>query len=505
LTVKVTTRLWLPANLVRIGVASSALAANRTGFVHLRDMATTAKSFIDAPATHTRRPEAVQDESIAAKKRLKRDEDGIGYREEAKDCVRESSTQCAETGDMPLPNHPTDDLEDVKKLLVEGRAHLSANRNSQAHNRHLFRRGLFLAPMVRIGSLPTRLLSLQYGADLVWSPEIVDRAIIGCDRTVNQETGLIAYSREGKHIFTTHPIERDRLIFQLGSSSPEWAYKAIKFITMEDDVAGVDLNCGCPKSFSTIGGMGAQLLSTPELLCDILRAMRLAAPPHVSVTCKIRLLPTKEETQALVRMIIDTGCIDALTVHCRTKTMRPREPALPHRLKEVKDVLDQMTEGRLPLIVNGDAWDYAEAQKLMETTCVDAVMMARGPEGNPSCFRKEGVLDVADIVGPAWARFAVAFENQYGNTKYCLQSMAIKPSSSVVPNAPPLQSKNKTNWTKAKLVELRSSISRAKSVEEMAVLYGIDVEETRRTPVAELLREVKKGLEKKEESVRVKD
>lgn len=47
-----------------------------------------------------------------------------------------------------------------------------------------YRGKLVLAPMVRTGTLPTRLLSLYYGAGLVWSPEIVDKAIIGAERTV---------------------------------------------------------------------------------------------------------------------------------------------------------------------------------------------------------------------------------------------------------------------------------------------------------------------------------
>ena len=50
-----------------------------------------------------------------------------------------------------------------------------------------FSKGLWLAPMVRIGTLPTRLISLEHGADLVWGPEIVDRAIIGTQRIVNGE------------------------------------------------------------------------------------------------------------------------------------------------------------------------------------------------------------------------------------------------------------------------------------------------------------------------------
>jgi tRNA-dihydrouridine synthase 2 len=34
-----------------------------------------------------------------------------------------------------------------------------------------------------------RLLSLYYGAGLVWSPEVVDRAIIGSERVVDRKLG----------------------------------------------------------------------------------------------------------------------------------------------------------------------------------------------------------------------------------------------------------------------------------------------------------------------------
>jgi tRNA-dihydrouridine synthase 2 len=35
-------------------------------------------------------------------------------------------------------------------------------------------------------------------------------------------------------------------------------------------VAAIDINMGCPKSFSLSGGMGAALLSKPELVHDVL-------------------------------------------------------------------------------------------------------------------------------------------------------------------------------------------------------------------------------------------
>jgi tRNA-dihydrouridine synthase 2 len=48
-----------------------------------------------------------------------------------------------------------------------------------------FKNKRMLAPMVRVGTLPMRLLSLKYGADLVWSPEIIDRRLIKSERIIN--------------------------------------------------------------------------------------------------------------------------------------------------------------------------------------------------------------------------------------------------------------------------------------------------------------------------------
>lgn len=45
---------------------------------------------------------------------------------------------------------------------------------------------LILAPMVRIGTLPMRLLALEYGADIVYTEELIDWKLI---RSVRQENG----------------------------------------------------------------------------------------------------------------------------------------------------------------------------------------------------------------------------------------------------------------------------------------------------------------------------
>ena len=41
------------------------------------------------------------------------------------------------------------------------------------------------APMVRISHLPFRLLALKYGADIIYTDEIIDYKLVGCKRYVN--------------------------------------------------------------------------------------------------------------------------------------------------------------------------------------------------------------------------------------------------------------------------------------------------------------------------------
>ncbi|KAJ2615376.1 tRNA-dihydrouridine synthase 2 [Coemansia sp. RSA 1365] len=275
-----------------------------------------------------------------------------------------------------------------------------------------YRNGFFLAPMVRVGTLPLRLLSLRYGADLVWTNETIDKKIIGSERVVDEKTGVVAFIKGGKDAFTTHPDEKHKVIFQLGTADPTLALAAAKVV--EQDVAGIDLNCGCPKKFSIQGGMGAALLKKPDQLCAILDILvkNISKP----VTCKIRVFDDEEETLTLVRRIAATG-IAALTVHCRTRDMRPRDKAMWHRLNSIVDEL-----APLPVILNGDVFLYDDVQRARESTGATSVMTARGAAANPSIFRAEGTLPALDVA-VEYVKSAVRLSNCFGNTKYTILQM----------------------------------------------------------------------------------
>jgi tRNA-dihydrouridine synthase 2 len=136
--------------------------------------------------------------------------------------------------------------------------------------------------------------------------------------------------------------------------------------TVMHDVSGIDLNCGCPKPFSTHGGMGAALLTNPDLLCSILTALRSAMPPEITVSAKIRLLPSQEETLKLVERVVGTG-ISALTVHCRTRNMRDRDRALVGRLREIVEFVEGMGRG-VAVVENGDCVGWEDAKRVRHVT-----------------------------------------------------------------------------------------------------------------------------------------
>lgn len=52
-------------------------------------------------------------------------------------------------------------------------------------NRLDYRNKLILAPMVRVGTLPIRLLALRYGADIVYTEELIDWKLLKTTRRVN--------------------------------------------------------------------------------------------------------------------------------------------------------------------------------------------------------------------------------------------------------------------------------------------------------------------------------
>ncbi|TDL19410.1 FMN-linked oxidoreductase [Rickenella mellea] len=341
-----------------------------------------------------------------------------------------------------MSRHPTPPLSPrpVKRQKVD---HLTSED---------FKNGIMLAPMVRSGSLPTRLFALKHGASLVWSPEIVDKAILHSERVVDPNTGVVSYNGKSGPMFMTHPIEKPYLIYQIGSANPDLAVQAAK--TMQQDVSGIDLNCGCPKPFSTHAGMGAALLTNPDLLCSILTALREAMPPEITVTAKIRLLQSQEDTLKLVERIVNTG-VAAITIHCRTRNMRPRERALIERLREIVHFVEGLGKG-IAVIENGDCVGLNDVVRMRGITGAHSFMVATAAESNPTCFSRTPLVDLEQSLIPHYIRLGSYLGNIWPSTKFC--AMSFKGSHK--------------SLSKADRKDVRDILSHAKSYVDVDGLLG---------------------------------
>jgi tRNA-dihydrouridine synthase 2 len=297
-----------------------------------------------------------------------------------------------------------------------------------------YRGKVVLAPMVRSGELPSRLLALKYGADLVWGPETVDRAMIGTEEKVNPRTGCIEWTRNSNSnpasklppkeavIYRIDPQrESSQLIYQIGTSNPDLAVQAATLVAPY--VRGIDVNAGCPKPFSTSGGMGAALLRTPDLLCKILTALvtKVGTPHEIGISVKIRLLETPEATSSLVNKLCMTG-ITGLTIHCRTTPMRPRERAIREQLKMIGDIC--RSHG-VACLMNGDVTSREEGLALAQEYGIDGAMIATAAESNSSVFRSKeaGGLAPWQEVVKEYLQLAMSVENKWTNTKFLLSQL----------------------------------------------------------------------------------
>ena len=272
-------------------------------------------------------------------------------------------------------------------------------------------------------------------------PETIDRAIIGSTRRLNPHTNTLEWSRlptskiKNPHLdpdnresvlYRIHPaLEKGKLIYQMGTANPELAVQAAKMVAA--DVAGIDVNSGCPKPFSTAGGMGAALLKTPDLLCSILTSLveEVGKPYEIGISVKIRILDNPEDTRALVERLVKTG-ITGLTVHCRTTPMRPRERAIRGQLRMVGDIC---RAAGVACVMNGDVTSRTEALALIKEFEVDGAMIATEAEKNPSCFRSDAEGGPHEwktnwkTVVAEYMKLALLVENRWGNTKYLLGQM----------------------------------------------------------------------------------
>uniref|UniRef100_A0A0P4WMN5 DUS-like FMN-binding domain-containing protein n=1 Tax=Scylla olivacea TaxID=85551 RepID=A0A0P4WMN5_SCYOL len=307
----------------------------------------------------------------------------------------------------------------VTELLVRTAWHHLASSTIKVQKCNMsdqYRGKVIVAPMVRVCTLPFRLLTVDYGTDLVYTEETVDYKMLRSIKRQNDVLGTVDFidKSDGTVFFRTCERERSKVIFQIGTNDAQRALKVGKMV--EPYVAGLDVNMGCPKEFSLKGGMGAALLTQPDKIKSILTT--LVQGLTIPVTCKIRILDSLPETLELCKLIEECG-VAAIGVHGRTRQERPRHPNHNDVIREIAKVLT------IPVIANGGSREISrhdDIKKFQQDTGASSVMIARAAMWNCSILRPEGFLPL-DTVIEQYLRYCIQYDNPFTYSKYTVQNM----------------------------------------------------------------------------------
>lgn len=225
---------------------------------------------------------------------------------------------------------------------------------------------VFLAPMAGITDMPFRLLCRQEGCALVYSEMVSAKGIY--------------YNNENtKDMLKTHINERPIALQLFGSDPKILSDMAKKIENYPIDI--IDINMGCPAPKIIKNGEGCALMKNPKLIGDIIKSV--SSSISKPLTIKIRKGFDDNSTNAVeISKIAEENGAAAISVHGRTREQYYSGTADWDIISQVKQAVS------IPVIGNGDIDSPQKAKRMLEQTGCDALMIARGAQGNPWIFKR---------------------------------------------------------------------------------------------------------------------
>ncbi|GAB1538362.1 hypothetical protein NUACC21_10210 [Scytonema sp. NUACC21] len=147
------------------------------------------------------------------------------------------------------------------------------------------------------------------------------------------------------------------------------------------NIAGVDLNMGCPAPRIYRKQVGGGLLLFPEKVDRILGELRQAVNDR-PLTVKMRIGFDNTDTFYSILDIINRHSIDLLSLHGRTvKDMY-------HGSVKYDLIAEAVRRLNCPVLANGNIYSATKAQEVLSQTGAAGVMVGRWAIGNPWIFNQ---------------------------------------------------------------------------------------------------------------------
>ncbi|MBK1882250.1 tRNA-dihydrouridine synthase family protein [Luteolibacter pohnpeiensis] len=146
----------------------------------------------------------------------------------------------------------------------------------------------------------------------------------------------------------------------------------------ELNIAGIDLNLGCPAPIVCRKDAGGGLLRNPENVDRLIGELRAAIPGRFTVKTRVGY-ETPDEFEGLLE-IFRRHAIDCLSIHGRTVKERYQTPVHPDCIRAAVATMP------CPVIANGNVVDVPTGLAYLQQTNAAGLMIGRGAIRNPWIF-----------------------------------------------------------------------------------------------------------------------
>ncbi|MCH7742673.1 MAG: tRNA dihydrouridine synthase DusB [Proteobacteria bacterium] len=220
---------------------------------------------------------------------------------------------------------------------------------------------VIVAPMAGVTDQPFRNYCRQFGADWVVSEMVTsDARLWGTAKSAHR----LRFNGEAE----------PRWVQIAGAEPAMMAIAAARNVDLGAQI--IDINMGCPAKKVCRKAAGSALLRDEILVGSILEAVVRAV--DAPVTLKIRLGWSREEMNAVKIARIAESCgVQLLTVHGRTRQCRFAREVDYEFIAKVKNSV------AIPVIANGDITTPLCAERVLNITGADGVMIGRAVQGRP--------------------------------------------------------------------------------------------------------------------------
>lgn len=223
---------------------------------------------------------------------------------------------------------------------------------------------VFSAPLAGYTNAVFRQMCFDLGAGLVFTEMVSAK-------------GLCYDSAKSRELLTFTKGFAGIKAVQLFGREPYYMEKA----ACGEDIAPfdlIDINMGCPVPKIFGNGEGCALLEDIPLAQSLVAACKRSGKA-VSVKFRIGISGEKLIAEDFAKAMRDAGA-DMITVHGRTRDKMYSGEVNFEQIAKAKKAVD------IPVIANGGIMCAKDADKLMDETGADGVMVARGAMYNPFIF-----------------------------------------------------------------------------------------------------------------------